>query len=342
MARSLTTYTAKWNLGDTKVVRVPVKIADQILDYARALDSAILADSQVVKEPLGALYHTLKTDKPVNIAQVPLRSPFRYPGGKTWLVPYIRRWLQSARRRPRYFLEPFAGGAITSLTVAFESLAERAFIAETEPGVRAVWYTILSGQGEWLANKILSFDLTEKNVRSVLDADSADAAQSIRERAFATIVRNRVQRGGILAPGAGLVKVGENGRGLNSRWYPLTLATRIREIEEVRSRLSFFPDDGFQLIQDFQNEPDAAIFLDPPYTVAAKRLYSHWNIDHAKLFGIAAKLKGDFLLTYDDTDEVKDLASQHGFSVKRIAMKNTHHVKKHELLIGRNLDWVPE
>ena len=34
-------------------------------------------------------------DKPVNVASVPQRSPFRYPGGKTWLVPHIRRWLGS-------------------------------------------------------------------------------------------------------------------------------------------------------------------------------------------------------------------------------------------------------
>lgn len=26
----------------------------------------------------------------VNVASVPQRSPFRYPGGKTWLVPHIR------------------------------------------------------------------------------------------------------------------------------------------------------------------------------------------------------------------------------------------------------------
>src|SRR5260370_34987117 len=29
----------------------------------------------------------------VNVASVPQRSPFRYPGGKTWLVPHVRRWL---------------------------------------------------------------------------------------------------------------------------------------------------------------------------------------------------------------------------------------------------------
>jgi DNA adenine methylase len=62
-------------------------------------------------------------DKIVNVASVPLRSPFRYPGGKTWLVPRIRRWLASLPSKPDEFVEPFTGGGIVGLTVAFEDLA---------------------------------------------------------------------------------------------------------------------------------------------------------------------------------------------------------------------------
>ena len=60
----------------------------------------------------------------VNVASVPQRSPFRYPGGKTWLVPRIRQWLTSLPTKPARFIEPFAGGAIVGLTVAFEQLAD--------------------------------------------------------------------------------------------------------------------------------------------------------------------------------------------------------------------------
>lgn len=45
-------------------------------------------------------------------------------------------------------------------------------------------------------------------------------------------------------------------------------------------------------------------------------------------------------MTYDDAEGVRDLARKHGFDMQEISMKNTHHAKMTELLIGRDLDWV--
>jgi len=155
-------------------------------------------------------------------------------------------------------------------------------------------------------------------------------------------LRNRVQRGGILAAGAGLVKTGENGRGLLSRWYPETLARRIREINRQKDRLTFVEGDGFALIEEHKADAEAVFYIDPPYTLAARRLYTVWKIDHAKLFAAMAECRGDFLMSYDNTAEIVQLARQHGFQSRAIAMKNTHHAKMTELLIGRDLSWLKE
>lgn len=155
----------------------------------------------------------------VNVAMVPQRSPFRYPGGKTWLVPRIREWLASLPTAPTEFIEPFVGGGIVSLTVAFERLAQHITMVELDDQVAAVWQTILNGDGLWLAERIATFDLTAESVLVALTA----APSALQEQAFQTILKNRVNRGGILAPGAGKVKYGENGKGLKSRWYPQTL-----------------------------------------------------------------------------------------------------------------------
>src|SRR5512136_943651 len=80
----------------------------------------------------------------VNVASVPQRSPFRYPGGKTWLVPRIRQWLHSFPLRPQNFIEPFAGGAIVGLTIAFEQLANQVILVERDEQIAAVWQTIIN------------------------------------------------------------------------------------------------------------------------------------------------------------------------------------------------------
>lgn len=272
----------------------------------------------------------------VNVSSVPHRSPFRYPGGKTWLVPYVRRWIGSLEHRPFEFAEPFAGGATVGLSVLFDELAAKVTLVEIDENVASVWKTILSVQGERLASEILSFRMSEDTVRSCLSGNPRRQF----ERAFQTILRNRVQRGGIMAPGASLMKKGENGRGLSSRWYPETLARRIVSIVEKKHHIRFLQQDGIQFIHDNAERSEVAFFVDPPYTVAGRRLYVHSQIDHERLFWETSRVKGDFLMTYDDCKPVRALAARFGLEIHKIPMKNTHHEIMSELLIGRNLGWA--
>lgn len=276
----------------------------------------------------------------VNVASVPQRSPFRYPGGKTWLIPCIRQWLRSLASRPGHFVEPFAGGGIVSLTVAAEGLADRVTMVELDEDVGAVWETILTGDAEWLVEHILAFDVSVESVRAQL----AQPPASTRERAFHTILKNRCFHGGILAAGSGLIKEGENGKGIRSRWYPETLGKRILAIVEFRDRITFLREDGIAAIQEHGKDERAAFFIDPPYTAggkrAGRRLYTHSELDHELLFSVSEEVCGDFLMTYDIAEEIVGMARQHGFQQQQIPMKNTHHAKMHELLIGKDLSWV--
>jgi DNA adenine methylase len=184
-------------------------------------------------------------EKVVNVASVPHRSPFRYPGGKTWLVPRVRQWLGSLPARPRLLVEPFAGGAIVGLTAAVENLADRVVLVELDEDVAAAWQAIFSDDNEWLAQRVLTFPLTEENVR----AEIASTPSSTRERAFRIILKNRTHHGGILAPGATLLRSGENGKGLRSRWYAATLARRIRALRGLRDRVEVVCGDGIAAIE---------------------------------------------------------------------------------------------
>lgn len=267
----------------------------------------------------------------VNVASVPQRSPFRYPGGKTWLIPEFRRWMRQFDAKKTTLVEPFAGGGIVSLTTAFENLAERVVMAELDEEIAAVWETILSDDNDWLAQKILGFEMNTENVREQLLFEE----KTVRDSAFSTILKNRVFHGGIIAKGSGMLKNGENGRGIASRWYPATLKDRIAAIKMVRHKIRFLRDDAFRVIPQFSDDPNAVFFIDPPYTIAGKRLYTYFDIDHEKLFALAAQVKGNLMMTYDDTEEVRGWANKFGLLTKRIPMKTTHHLEKYELLITK-------
>ncbi|MCU0771311.1 MAG: DNA adenine methylase [Verrucomicrobia bacterium] len=285
-------------------------------------------------------FETEQREKPVNVASVPQRSPFRYPGGKTWLVPLFRRWMMSLPNQPAILVEPFAGGGIISLTAAFEQLADHIVMVELDGQISSVWKTILGGDADWLAKRILSFELTPESAKE----EFAKEVRSQRELAFQTILKNRTAHGGILAEGAGVLKRGENGRGILSRWYPQTIAKRITNIKFVSRRIEFIQGDAFEQLKRFGKDRNAVFFIDPPYTAGGKsagsRLYTHCEVDHERLFSICEELRGDLLMTYDNADEVRALAARHGFETKAVAMKNTHHAEMNELLIGRDLSWT--
>ncbi len=291
------------------------------------------------------MWTTPPSEEVINVASVPQRSPFRYPGGKTWLVPRIRQWLRSLGQRPSVLIEPFAGGGIVGLTAGFEALADHVVFVELDQQVAAVWQTILGGEAAWLADRILSFEMTLDHARAVLAAKAGNT----REQAFQTILKNRTFHGGILAPGATFIKHGENGKGLQSRWYAETLARRIEAIGQLRDRFTVICGDGIEAMLEHASQQRAVFFVDPPYTAggangkrAGTRLYVHHELDHERLFATAEQVAGDVLLTYDDAPEVRKLAARHAFAVESVAMKNTHHAKMTELLIGRSLSWLHE
>ena len=272
------------------------------------------------------------SDRAPNVASVPQRSPLRYPGGKTWLVPQIRKFLAGLGSRPEVLVEPFAGGGIASLTAVMEGYVGRAALCDKDPDVAAFWRYMLEDPEE-LAGRVEGFDATPENVSAVI----AHAGVSGMGAAFRTLLRNRVNRGGIIAKGASVMRQGENGNGIASRWYAGTLAKRIRDIARYSGQLEFFQGDGVEMVELCKDNASAAFFIDPPYTAAGKRagrrLYAYNDIDHGDLFERASRVRGAFMMTYDESPDVIDMARRHGFHQAKVPMKNTHHAVMHELLV---------
>ena len=271
----------------------------------------------------------------VNVASVPQRSPLRYPGGKTWLIPHIRHWLKGIEPRPKLLVEPFAGGGIVSLTAVMEGLVDRCLMVELDRDVAAFWHAALR-HGPELCEMVRQFQPTRDSV----DALSRQVPANVLEHGFRTLVLNRTRRGGILAPGASLSRYGESGKGVASRWYPDTLVRRLSDIAPYSDCVGFCEGDGMAMLQNLPGRlgGDCVIFVDPPYTAggkrAGKRLYTHNAMDHARLFELLADEACDFLMTYDRAPEIEALVRKHGFHAVQVAMKNTHHARIPELVIS--------
>ena len=273
---------------------------------------------------------------PHSAQSVVYRSPFRYPGGKSWLTPHVRAWIASQPSKPRLLVEPFAGGGSIALAAAFEDLADEVLMVELDDQVASVWEAILNGHGEWLAKRVERFSMSRENVEQALSR----SVRLVHTRAFQALLRNRVSHSGILAPGAGLLRQGENERGIGSRWYPTTLRRRIEDIVAIKDRVRFVKQDGLAVMRRHESDPDTVFFIDPPYVNAvANRLYRFGSIDHSEVFRVAASLKGDLLMSYDDNQLARELANTYGLQVAEVSMKSAHHSRKTELLIGRGLQW---
>ncbi len=269
-----------------------------------------------------------------NVASVPQRSPLRYPGGKTWLIPHIRAWLAPIQPRPKVLIEPFSGGGTVALTAVCEALVERSIMAELDHDVAAFWHAALRHNSD-LCHLVSEFQPTRETVSALAYGPNRD----LLEHGFRTLVLNRTRRGGILAPGAALTKSGENNKGLSSRWYPDTIIKRLQNIEAHAPQITFCETDGLELLEVVADVPGTVAFIDPPYTAGGKRagnrLYAHHQIDHRHLFKILAATSMDFLMTYDRSSEIAELIAEYGFHAVEVVMKNAHHARISELLITR-------
>ena len=247
-----------------------------------------------------------------NVSQVKKYSPLRYPGGKTWLIPHIRHWLKGIEPRPKLLVEPFAGGGIVSLTAVMEGLVDRCLMVELDRDVAAFWHAALR-HGPDLCEMVRRFQPT----REAVDTLSRQAPANVLEHGFRTLVLNRTRRGGILAPGASLIRSGECGMGLASRWYPETLVRRLADIAAYANRIEFRNGNGLTALES--RLVSAVLFVDPPYSAggkrAGRRLYAHNEIDHAQLFSLVADAGSDFLMTYDRSDQIERLVHKYRLHV---------------------------
>ena len=230
-------------------------------------------------------------DRPPIVAST--KSPLRYPGGKSRAVKKIINLLPPHLDR---LCSPFIGGGSIELALAARGVTVHGYDAFA-PLVN-FWRVLLTDAPN-LARRVREYYPMEKTTFYELQKRHTEI-KDINESAAAFFALNRCSFSGTTLSGG------------MSPGHPRFTETGI-------ANLATFMAHNFEVnIADFtQSIPrhrQDFLYLDPPYCIASN-LYGargdhHKNFDHEALARLLYQ-RGDWLLSYNDCDAVRDLYRQY-------------------------------
>lgn len=289
-------------------------------------------------------------------------SPLRYPGAKRALLPVIERHV--AANPPRLFVEPFAGGASTTLALLVKNAVDHAIIADADPLVAGFWQAA-AFRTEELVDAICAEPVTLER----WDYWRAAEPNDVLGQAVKCLFLNRTSFSGILHGNAGPI----GGRAQNGpyridcRWNAGTLAERIRAVGDLattgqllevwccdwQTTLKRIADEYCPIVHALSPPATTFVYLDPPYVEKSAKLYatSFDDDDHRELAELLAEdHQYRWALSYGDHPLVRQLYAgrhieKHQF-VYSARGSRTQAARKTELLIvsdafGRLPDGTP-
>jgi DNA adenine methylase len=259
----------------------------------------------------------------------------RYPGGKNALArPILERINNKLQLEYR---EPFFGGGSIGLRVAATGGA-RIWINDKDPTVFALWKAVAEHPVE-LKRALME---TKASVEEFdrIKARFLDWARGIIPlSSIVQVARDKLLLQAISYNGLGVMASGPFGgrsqseRKVEDRWHPASICKRVDAISIDLSRAKITNSDFADMLRD---DGRVSIYLDPPYWKAGPQLYQHtFTIaDHLRLRELLRHSDHDWVLSYDDCEEIRELYAFTHIDELRVTYRNgKSHRRTHELLI---------
>jgi DNA adenine methylase len=243
-------------------------------------------------------------------------TPFRYPGGKAFLADLLDERIRASDGLIETYAEPYAGGAGAAVELLARGTVQKIALNDFDRRVHAAWWAILH-ETDALVERILNTPISMESWRIChqIVAECSDETD-LFELGFATYFLNRTNHSGVILGAGPIGGYGQNGKWLmEARYYPETMAKRIRWLGDRRHQISLTNADGLAFLKTFDEEERQAtfFFIDPPYVMAGKRLYLDAMSDkkHRDLarFLMKDKTIPNWLVTYDHCQWVRDAYS---------------------------------
>lgn len=237
-----------------------------------------------------------------------IKSPLRYPGGKSRAIQRMRRLLP-----PEFdeYREPFVGGGSFFIHLKQKRPDLKIWINDLNPELYYFWKYAQIDSGK-LAREVLKIRKDRSNGQELFDdlLNVKITTLTEFERAVRFFVLNRITFSGVVESG------GYSKHAFESR-FTISAIERVSKMGQLLEGIRITNLDYRKLLED--GDSRVFTFLDPPYFKATKsRLYGkngvlHTTFNHDEFAREMRECKHSWLITYDDTQEIRE-----NFSFARI------------------------
>jgi len=243
-----------------------------------------------------------------------IKSPLRYPGGKSRAVQRIKSLLLNDFEEYR---EPFVGGGSLFIYLKQKQPDLKIWINDLNPELYYFWKHAQI-DSEKLAKQVRQVKNTRTNGRELFnELVNADADSLLEfERAVRFFILNRITFSGVVESG------GFSQHAFEARFTDSSIE-RLSKLGKVLDGIQITHQDYRELLKD--GSKSTFTFLDPPYFKATKsKLYGkngvlHTNFNHTEFVQEMKKFQHSWLITYDDSPEIRtnfSFAEIHGWELQ--------------------------
>ncbi|MBD2503456.1 DNA adenine methylase [Anabaena azotica] len=230
-----------------------------------------------------------------------IKSPLRYPGGKSRAIKQIIEYLPQSFDEYR---EPFVGGGSVFIYLKQKYPNLKIWINDLNTELFLFWRYAQSKlspmvdeirriKDKYLDGKLLFSELTSLDVESLSDFD----------RAVRFFVLNRITFSGTVESG------GYSEEAFHKR-FTYSSIERLEKLESILTEDIKITNLDYSQLLNTEGR-NVFLFLDPPYFIAKKsKLYGrdgdlHTSFEHQRFAELLQQCSYPWLITYDDSPEIR-------------------------------------
>ncbi|MGP6240069.1 DNA adenine methylase [Cuniculiplasma sp. SKW4] len=240
--------------------------------------------------------------------------PLRYPGGKSSLLAYIEKFIESNKISVQTIIEPYAGSAAISIGLLRKNKLSRSIINDSDQMVYSFWKTVMNHNQELIE----MIDSVQVSIDTWFDyrkylIENPLKIYNEKDVAMAFLFLNRTSYSGIVKAGPLGGKRQLSKYGIDCRFNRENLKKKISNLESLSPKIELFNMDGVEFMKEMiKRDEDVMIYADPPYYGVGRNLYNHY-FDDSKHIELAEYLKQieeqPWLLSYNNNEFIVNLYS---------------------------------